>query len=551
MNNKILNKCIFGAMLLSLAACTQDELADGGNTLPEGKYPLEIASVTMDVNHSQQPWNVPQTRVSENADGMSSKWDGGETIIAQIGDDNTNRGTYTVNVEEGNVTLTPVELAYWKSTTPQKVKGWYPSVGETIDLSNQNTDNGLAYALYAETTEAVNYDTENISLPFDHKLAKIRIVLDGDKKDDIRDVKIKTYPSCTLGADGTLKTSGTAEYIPMVETTYNNGTQCWEANVVPGNLISEFMLNSNVAGKLTTSVSPEAGKVHEIKIEVSQKRIEAKPNNDGSYTINEGDNVYISGNVTGPITIKGTASVELKNVSCSLQNTPPVIVESGTPVITVTEENSLEYSGETRQGGIVLKTDANLIIEGTGELNIKVNAKESPGIGAKIDEKCGNITIKGITLTVSICPLGGVGIGAGIFSECGRIEIIDATVDATGAPAIGAAFDGYSGGRCKCGDIYIENSNVTATGIMWGGNNIYTSAIGSGGQKSNGTSICGNITIKNENKTESEILSTLTANGTAQKIGKGPSVEPNGTVTCGIVTIISKDGTKEYPDGIN
>ena len=44
-----------------------------------------------------------------------------------------------------------------------------------------------------------------------HKLSKVRVVLEGDKKNDVTDVKIKTYTSCTLNTDGTsvtgLKTS--------------------------------------------------------------------------------------------------------------------------------------------------------------------------------------------------------------------------------------------------------------------------------------------------------------------------------------------------------
>ena len=36
------------ALLLVMAACTKDELADG-NRLPEGQYPLEIARITLGV----------------------------------------------------------------------------------------------------------------------------------------------------------------------------------------------------------------------------------------------------------------------------------------------------------------------------------------------------------------------------------------------------------------------------------------------------------------------------------------------------------------------
>ena len=51
------------ALLLAMAACTKDELADG-NLLPEGQYPLEIARITLGVEGGEaQPWGTPQTRV--------------------------------------------------------------------------------------------------------------------------------------------------------------------------------------------------------------------------------------------------------------------------------------------------------------------------------------------------------------------------------------------------------------------------------------------------------------------------------------------------------
>lgn len=135
--NKIVSKMIFGAALLLLVACTQDEMPGDGNTLSEGKYPLEIASVTMDVTHSQQPWgaNVPQTRVSENLDSMSSKWDGNETIHVKLGNQET---TYEVANANGSLNLT----LYWTKRT-DNVTAWYvsPETDGTINLANQiNSD---------------------------------------------------------------------------------------------------------------------------------------------------------------------------------------------------------------------------------------------------------------------------------------------------------------------------------------------------------------------------------------------------------------------------
>lgn len=56
---------------------------------------------------------------------------------------------------------------------------------------------GLAYALYAETANTVDYQTQTpIELPFSHQLAKIRVVLEGSGKEEVKEVKVYTYPAC-------------------------------------------------------------------------------------------------------------------------------------------------------------------------------------------------------------------------------------------------------------------------------------------------------------------------------------------------------------------
>jgi hypothetical protein len=83
------------ALLLAMAACTKDELADG-NRLPEGQYPLEIARITLGVEGGEaQPWGTPQTRVSEIADGTGSVFDAGDLFAVQI-DGKDEVGIYTV-----------------------------------------------------------------------------------------------------------------------------------------------------------------------------------------------------------------------------------------------------------------------------------------------------------------------------------------------------------------------------------------------------------------------------------------------------------------------
>lgn len=109
--------------------------------LPEGEYPLQIGSVTLTAEVSEQSW----TRVSENpTDGMSSVWEGNEQIGVQIG--RGQPGIYTVQADGSVVAENPV---YWTSTATTYVNAWYPT-NETVYLSNQS--NGLAYVLNALRT---------------------------------------------------------------------------------------------------------------------------------------------------------------------------------------------------------------------------------------------------------------------------------------------------------------------------------------------------------------------------------------------------------------
>lgn len=242
------------------SSCSQDEWTDG-NTLPQGKYPLEIASVKLCVTSDEaQPWNAPQTRVSEREDGNSSVWDwnGTEQIGVQISD-NENSGVYTLNTDQTLTATTPV---YWENTNEKTITAWYPTDG-TISLADQSK--GLPYVLKGSGTGS--YNTPAI-LSFTHKLAKIRVKLTGDKAGDVNEVRLKSYTSCTH-TQGTVTASGAFEG-EIVMCRFKADEPTFEANVVPGYAIQEIKVNG-VAATQTTTVTPEAGKYHEITIEVEQK----------------------------------------------------------------------------------------------------------------------------------------------------------------------------------------------------------------------------------------------------------------------------------------
>ena len=63
------------ALALSLAACTQDELADD-NRLPEGEYPVVIRATGLSVEATPQA--APSTRATVDGD-----WQGVQTVAIQ------------------------------------------------------------------------------------------------------------------------------------------------------------------------------------------------------------------------------------------------------------------------------------------------------------------------------------------------------------------------------------------------------------------------------------------------------------------------------------
>ena len=57
MNKDRWKKLMYGlAAALLLSACSQDELAENSTALPEGEYPLQIGSVSLTAEVSEQPW---------------------------------------------------------------------------------------------------------------------------------------------------------------------------------------------------------------------------------------------------------------------------------------------------------------------------------------------------------------------------------------------------------------------------------------------------------------------------------------------------------------
>lgn len=270
MNKKILSRLIFGTTLLLLAACTKDEATDP-DALPEGKYPLQIASVAMSVESSEQPWGAktPQTRMSENTEnGNSSQWETGDVIYAKT-NGAPDAGIFRMD-NKGNVTVE--KATYWTKTT-ENVTAWLPAEGK-VELADQSKK--LAYLLKAVAENASYSNT--INLDFKHQLAKVRVTLQGDQAEQVNDVKIKSLASCT-NTQGSVDRSDASEgWITMMPATYGN-TKYWEANVVPDYKITKFLINETTEGTLNNSgITPLVAKLNTITLTVGELTLQPDGN---------------------------------------------------------------------------------------------------------------------------------------------------------------------------------------------------------------------------------------------------------------------------------
>ena len=283
-------------------ACTQDELAEQGNTLPDGEYPLQIGSVSITAESSEEPW----TRVAENeTDGMGSHWTGGERIGVRIaGSEET--GIYIINVDDaGNVTVEPETPVYWKSTQTAEVTAWYPATDGVVNLSDQDR-NGLTYVLRGTGTG--NHQSP-VSLGFTHSLAKVRVKLKGERASQVTNVEVYGFTSCT-NTQGTLATDADSQGWITTKSCIYNGESCWEANLVPGEIGDQttqpfVRLNETTVVPVSTLTTLEAGNVHTITITANSEGMQTIDLSNEDCIINDDGTYYFSGTGNHAIRVTG------------------------------------------------------------------------------------------------------------------------------------------------------------------------------------------------------------------------------------------------------
>ena len=236
-------------------ACTQDELAEQGTALPDGEYPLQIGSVSITAEASEEPW----TRVTEKPDGSGSVWQPDDAITVSL------NGETAIYTYDGSAWTSDTPL-YWKNTQTAEVTAWYPATDGALDLGGQ--DKGLVYVLRA-TVDNASHNTP-VNLQFEHQLAKVRVKLKGERASQVTNVEVYGFTSCT-NTQGTLATDADSQGWITTKSCIYNGESCWEANLVPGEIGDQttqpfVRLNETTVVPVSTLTTLEAGNVHTITI---------------------------------------------------------------------------------------------------------------------------------------------------------------------------------------------------------------------------------------------------------------------------------------------
>ena len=492
MNKTTVSKMIFGAVLLLFTACTQDELAEQGNTLPDGEYPLQIGSVSITAEASEEPW----TRVTEKPDGSGSVFQDEDRIGVRIaGSEET--GIYRIKVDDaGNVTITPDKTVYWKSTQPAEVTAWYPAEASSVNLGSQYLNSTMIYVLHGTGTGGYQ---SPVTLSFIHQLAKVRVVAKGTA--EVRDIFIQHVPMTCFIEEGKItgQDNSITGGIQMLPVEREGIGTCWEASVGPGVEIKSFNIeNTETVSQiydLTSPVTTQAGALHTITWTVNNKGTTTIDLSNGDYTINDDGTYYFSGTASHAIRVTGgNPNIYLEDAQINVSDGNAIDITGGNPTIHI-KGNDNEVSSSDG-AGIYVAENSTVTIQGNSTedaLTCEGNNLNAGIGGYMIDNNtaynCGNIVIDNVTLTARSGQTSNVGnyaagIGAAANAKVGSISISNAIIYADGggdnstmgAAAIGGGIDYLNLSGQTEFDITISNSTIHATrGCS------YASYIGAGG----------------------------------------------------------------------
>ena len=353
------------ALLFALAACTQDELADGSR-LSKEEYPIVIHATGLSVEAT------PSTRTTVDGD-----WVGVNSVALKIGDA-VKEYTVTATDADGYKSATlsrENDPYYWISRNPITVSAWWPfnnaDITQMPAVKVAEDQSKLADFQNSDFISAENRKVEfnNPTLEFTHRTARVAIEL----------------------KPGTGFTSVAGATVSLVSLSADNGNPT---------AIKTYNASGNTYEALTAPQTVAAGKPF-VKVELGGGTFYFRPQNN---VVLEAGNCYkytVKVNTTG-LTLEGCTigdwadgggeSGEAKDLG--------YIYDSNTNTYTVYNADGLMNVAELVNGG---KTDINITLD----KNIDLTGKGWTPIGTDYDNSYtgtfdgGGHTITGLTVTTN------------------------------------------------------------------------------------------------------------------------------------------------------
>ena len=208
------------ALLFALAACTQDELADGSRLSIE-EYPIVIHATGLSVE--AMPQAAPSTRTTVDGD-----WQGVTSVALKIGDA-VKEYTVTASTDFKSATLSREnDPYYWTSRDPITVSAWWPfnnaDITQMPAVKVAEDQSKLADFQNSDFISAENRKVEfnNPTLEFTHRTARVAIEL-----------KPGTGFTSVAGATVSLVSLSADNGNPTAIKTYNASGNTYEALTAP------------------------------------------------------------------------------------------------------------------------------------------------------------------------------------------------------------------------------------------------------------------------------------------------------------------------------
>ena len=355
------------ALLFALAACTQDELADG-NRLPEGEYPVVIRATGMSVEATPQA--ASSTRAAVDGD-----WQGVTSVALKMGDA-VKEYTVTASTDFKSATLSREnDPYYWTSRDPITVSAWCPfdkaDITQMPAVKVAEDQSKLADFQNSDFISAENRKVEfnNPTLEFTHRTARVTIEL----------------------KPGTGFTSVAGAMVSLVSLSADNGNPT---------AIKTYNASGNTYEALTAPQTVAAGKPF-VKVELGGGTFYFRPQNNVVLEAGSRYKYTVKVNATG-LTLEGCTIGDWADGGGESGEAEDLgyIYDSNTKTYTVYNANGLMNIAELVNGG---KSDINITLTA----DIDLTGKNWTPIGTDYDNSYkgtfdgGGHTITGLTFTTN------------------------------------------------------------------------------------------------------------------------------------------------------